>query len=61
MSVYLLCPGINCPVKASCRRFREKINPAIQDHMAHTPYDHVKKKCGWLDKPKTDEKVLSGK
>jgi hypothetical protein len=41
------CPGINCPVKATCSRFRAQIDVKKEIHFSETPYDHGKKKCGF--------------
>jgi hypothetical protein len=59
MSVYELCPGINCPLKLSCRRYRETIDTQTEYHFPYTPYDHVKKKCSHQDKVTIDEKALA--
>jgi len=40
-----LCDGEYCPLKETCIRYKENINPKKDLHLAWAPYDDIKDTC----------------
>lgn len=45
MPVAPFCPGINCRLIGSCKRYHPNIDTMNDIYFAHTPYNHRKKEC----------------
>lgn len=53
------CPGINCPLKTNCLRYRARVLRLHYDFLEITPYNFKKTKCEFY-KPIKDEQRTSG-
>ena len=56
MSDITMCKGVKCPIKNTCRRYKDPINELMQFYLLKTPYDHIKKDCQMYLKMRNNEK-----
>lgn len=51
----IYCFGTNCPLTDSCLRYKEKIKPRKEYHLAYAPYNADRKRCGFYLGSKVEE------